>query len=181
MKKRYFRKKDPTTFETTKEWVEMTGREFYAFVSAPENKGRHFMDLGDVVLECSAEQLKQHRAEIDRQRYLRKAEQGFLTVPLHLPAVKEGQSLEQGIADETQDVEAEVIRRLSLEALCAALKQLDEQSVLLIHALYLADPPATEREVARRLGISQNAVNKRKKKILEKLYLLVVKREKSSQ
>ena len=47
---RYFRKKNPTSGTADVEWVEMSGEEFYSFVTAPENRNRYFVDMGDVVL-----------------------------------------------------------------------------------------------------------------------------------
>ena len=55
MSKRYFRKKDPNCKAEDTEWIEMTGREYYRFVTAPENKRRFFIDMDDVVLESSEE------------------------------------------------------------------------------------------------------------------------------
>ena len=78
-------------------------------------------------------------------------------------------------------MEAEVILRMEYRALCAALHQLDKDSRRLIHALYLADERKTERDLAKELGVSQNAINKQKKKILQKLKILVVKIQKSQQ
>lgn len=78
-------------------------------------------------------------------------------------------------------MEAEVILRMEYKALRAALHQLDEEDCLLIHALYLADERKTERDLAKELGVSQNAINKQKKKILQKLKILVIKIQKSQQ
>ena len=88
---------------------------------------------------------------------------------------------EEVIKDESQDVEAEVIADIEKEILHIALNCLDTESFLLINALYLADEPKTERELASELGVSQNAINKRKKKILKTLKFLVVKNQKGSQ
>ena len=70
---------------------------------------------------------------------------------------------------------------MEYRALRVALHQLDKDSRLLIHALYLADERKTERDLAKELGVSQNAINKQKKKILQKLKILVVKIQKSQQ
>lgn len=71
--------------------------------------------------------------------------------------------------------------RIETAALQKALTRLDSQNYQLIHALYLADNQKTEREIAQELGVSQNAINKQKKKILKTLKFLVVKLQKSSQ
>lgn len=66
-------------------------------------------------------------------------------------------------------------------ALQKALECLDSESYQLIYALYLADTRKTERELARDWGVSQNAINKQKRKILKMLNILVVKSQKSQQ
>ena len=69
MSKRYFRKKDPNCKAEDTEWIEMTGREYYRFVTAPENKRRFFIDMDDVVLESSD--------------YLKEQEAGWSILSLH--------------------------------------------------------------------------------------------------
>lgn len=65
------------------------------------------------------------------------------------------------------DIEQEAVDHLRDEALHEALKKLNEEERTIIHLLFFDE--CTEREVARKIGISQKTVNNRKKKILEKL------------
>ncbi len=178
MHKRYFRMKDPKCKPEEIEWIEMTGREFYQFVSSPEGQGRHFIDMDNVVLEGSSSEAHAYRAEKDHSDYLKEQEKGWITLSLYTDY---GYSGEDVIRDEAQDVEAEVISCVEKETLHTALTCLDAESSSLINALYFAKKPKTERELALELGLSQNAVNKRKQKILKTLKILVVKIEKSSQ
>ena len=67
------------------------------------------------------------------------------------------------------------------KALKEALNSLDSESYAIIDALILAQDRKSERDLASEFGLSQNAVHKRKNKILNNLKLLVVKAEKSSQ
>ena len=67
------------------------------------------------------------------------------------------------------------------DALIAALHQLDCSSFYLIHSLYLTSEKKTEHELAAEIGISQQAVHRRKEKILKKLKFLVVKSGKNRQ
>ena len=60
-----------------------------------------------------------------------------------------------------------IIERERLEQLYEALKQLDADERWLIGKLYFYEN--TEKEVAEILGISRQAINKRKQKILKKL------------
>ena len=136
-------------------------------------------DMGDVVLEASKREAQIHRAEKDHSDYLKEQEEGWSTLSIY--ADEYGYSGEEIIADEAHDVEAEAIMRIETAALQKALTRLDSQNYQLIHALYLADNQKTEREIAQELGVSQNAINKQKKKILKTLKFLVVKLQKSSQ
>ena len=43
--KRYFRKKDPTCRPEDIEWIEMSGKEFYRFITSPEAENHHFIDI----------------------------------------------------------------------------------------------------------------------------------------
>lgn len=63
MYKRYFRMKDPRCKPNEIEWIEMTGNEFYRFVNSPEGRGRHFIDMDDVVLEASEFEARSFKAE----------------------------------------------------------------------------------------------------------------------
>ena len=178
---RYFRRKDPKCKPENAEWIEMTGREFYDFVNSPEGQGRHFIDMEDVVLEATEAQARQYKAEQNHRYYIQSQEDGWNTLSIYAIEDEDGYSGEEAVRDETQDVEAEVILRMERRALRTALYQLDENSRILIHALYFADERKTEREFARELGVSQNAIHKQKKKILKTLKFLVVKSQKSQQ
>ena len=151
MYKRYFRMKNPKCKPKKIEWIEMTGNEFYRFVNSPEGCDRHFIDMDGVVLETGESEVRSFKAEKNHSYYIQ------------------------------AQVEAEIILRMEYRALCAALHQPDKDNRLLIHALYLADERKTERDLAKELGVSQNAINKQKKKILQKLKILVVKIQKSQQ
>lgn len=76
------------------------------------------------------------------------------------------------IPDSTSpSVEDSVMGNLLREKLQFCLSQLTSQEQLLIHALFYEQK--TEREYAKTLGISQNAVNKRRHKVLDKLRRLM--------
>ena len=48
MAKQYYRKSDSSD---SAGWIRMSGSEFYQFVRDPKNRNRHFIDMGDVVIE----------------------------------------------------------------------------------------------------------------------------------
>ena len=73
------------------------------------------------------------------------------------------------IVDEETDVEADAMHNLDLETLRNALHTLTREEYRIIYLLYLAKVPMSEQEIAERLGISQQAISKRKKAIFAKL------------
>lgn len=77
--------------------------------------------------------------------------------------------LEEGgqVALEQEDVETIVFTRLQHQKLYSAIMDLEEVEQYLIVQLFFLE--RTERSLAAELGISQRAVNKRRRKILDKL------------
>lgn len=166
MYKRYFRLKNPKCKPEKVEWIEMTGKEFYRFVNSPEGRGRHFIDMGDVVLEASKHEAQVHRAEKDHSDYLKEQEEGWSIVSIYTIEDENGCNGEEVAVDETQDVETEAIMRIETAALRKALIRLDSESYQLIHALYLADTRKTLRQLSLDSGIPVMTLQDRKKKIL---------------
>lgn len=70
-------------------------------------------------------------------------------------------------SDDSKSVECEVEINVDLEKLHIALQQLTAEELDIITKVFFEN--MTEREIAKILGISQVAVNKRKHRILEKL------------
>lgn len=85
----------------------------------------------------------------------------------------EGRDGEVFIADSKVNVEEEVVHKIMLDKLKSALNKLSAEELLLIDMLYTQ--LKSEREIALELGVSQNAVNKRKKKLLGQLKKLLEK------
>lgn len=169
MNKRYFRKKNPLCRTEEIEWIEMTGKEFLAFVNAPCNAGRFFIDMDDVVLECTEAEHQAYRSEVNHHNYLMEQEEGWETVSLYCLEPDTGCNGEEVIAAETQDVEGAAIFSADKKNLAIALLQLDSKSYSLVYALHLASERKTERQLAAEYGVSQIAIHKRKKKILKNL------------
>lgn len=69
--------------------------------------------------------------------------------------------------EETPGTEEQVLKRMESEQLHRALSFLSDEEQYLIQQIYFND--RTERDLAEELGCSQNAVNKRKQPILDKL------------
>lgn len=75
--------------------------------------------------------------------------------------------------DESASAEDLAIRNFQAQQLHKALSVLSEDERYLIDQLYFQEK--TERELAAQLGVSQNAINKRRQRILERLRGLLKK------
>lgn len=79
---------------------------------------------------------------------------------------------EEMIPDQVSEgVEDQAVSRIMKEKLHECITLLSEEEQALIRTLFFEE--STERELAQALGISQKAVNKRKKKAIEKLRRLM--------
>ena len=76
---------------------------------------------------------------------------------------------EELIADDSFNLETEVLKQIDMTTLRKALKTLDEDEMELITALYLSKHPMSESKLARKLGVSQPMIYKRKIAIFEKI------------
>ena len=137
---RYFRKRDPHSKAGSIEWVEMTGAEYYQFVTNLQNKDRHFINMGDVVLECSKAEYKRFKTEDDHSSYILEQEEGWSTISLSILEQKEFASGEETIVDTNPSVEETAIQSLLSQELYKALRELPTPDYLIIYELYLAKP-----------------------------------------
>lgn len=181
MARQYLRKVEPYDQNPNSDWIMMTGREFYQFISSPEGKRRYFIIWDDLVIEAPRDQYNEWLSEEEHYGYLRQFENGWNTVSLYSDLAQDGKDGEGMIPDPAVDVEHGAIASIRRNALIAALRYLDHQSFYLIYSLYLARHTKTECKLAKEVGISQQAIHKRKRKILSELKILVVKCEKSPQ
>ena len=181
MAKQYYIKKNPSVDGPSVEWIAINGKEFYQLITSPAGKGRYFIDMDDFMIEASEAEYLDWRKEKNHQNYLSVQESGFQTLSLHSDMSTQYGNSEGILPDETANTEELAIKSIVQKALFAALSTLDAESYQLIDALILSDDQKSERELALEFGLSQNAVNKRKNKILKNLKMLVVKLEKSQQ
>ena len=181
MARQYLRKTEPYDQNPNSDWIMMTGREFYQFISSPEGRRRYFIIWDDLVIEAPRDQYNDWLSEEEHYGYLRQYENGWNTISLYSDLAQDGKDGEGMVPDPAVDVEHSAIANIRRDALIAALRHLDHQSFYLIYSLYLARHTKTESKLAKEVGISQQAIHKRKEKILGELKFLVVKCEKSPQ
>lgn len=176
MFKRYFRKKEPQCDAASIKWIEMSGKEYYRFVTDPENKSRWFVDMGDVVLECTEEEYKRYKAEDDHSSYILKQEADWITLSLNSTEEADNIALES-----TLGIEETAIRNLQKEALRRAVRMLTEEEYRIITLKYGADQPMSEEKIGTLVGLSQSGVSRQIKRIKIFLKKFVIEFEKSSQ
>ena len=133
---------------------------------------RYYWKINGYLYEVSEEQYFEYKYEQNRHDYLKKNEQEAVILSLDALGA-EGTSGEVFIADERVNVEEEIVHKLMLEKLKTTLGKLSAEELILIDLLY--SQLKSEREAALLLGISQNAVNKRKGRLLERLKKLLEK------
>ncbi|MBE5040582.1 RNA polymerase sigma factor [Ructibacterium gallinarum] len=127
---------------------------------------QYYIKIAGYFYQVSKEIYDEYRREDRRRRYLKEREKH--TVIFSYDALEEnGMYIQERIADETVNVEEEAIHNMMIEKLRKGLSALsDEELYIIDHLIY---QERTERELAKKLNISQNAVHIRKVKILEKL------------
>lgn len=127
---------------------------------------KYYWKMNGHLYEVSEKQYYEYRREQDRHDYLKKQEQEAVILSLDALGV-DGMSGESFIADNQINVEEETVQNIMLEKLQCALSKLSAEELLLIDLLY--SQTKSEHETASILGISQNAVNKKKHKLLGRL------------
>lgn len=178
MAKQYYIKKNPLAIGSNIEWAAINGKEFYQLITSPAGKGRYFIDMDDFMIESTEAEYKDWRREKNHSDYLHEQEAQVQLLPLH-------DSEDSGKGDFISDIfastEEQAITSILRKSLKEAINSLDDESYTIIDALILAHDRKSERDLASEFGLSQKAINKRKKKILKNLKLLVLKVEKSQQ
>ena len=178
MAKQYYIKKDPSASGADIEWIAINEKDFYQLITSPAGKGRYFIDMDEFMIESTEAEYKDWRKEKDHRDYLHEQESQVQLLSLY---GSENDSRGDLIPDMSASTEEQALASILRKALNEALSSLDKESYMIIDALILAQDRKSERDLASEYGLSQNAVHKRKKNILENLRLLVVKAEKSSQ
>lgn len=162
-------------------YVKLYGKAAYAYLRSDEGKLKRFVKISDsdnsddIYLEIDTGSIPPFRVDERREQYVRdtKRESGICVISIY---ACEGHgddddkaSGEELIADESLNLETEVLKQIDIATLRKALKTLDEDEMELITALYLSKHPMSESKLARKLGVSQPMIYKRKIAIFEKI------------
>ena len=157
----------------------LEGRELYLFLKSEEGKKRSFyVDIDDngnkIGIETEPKMITACAAQRERDRYRHKVMTKLnITVVsantlVSVPGEDDLELLDT-VADEDVDLEAKAMHHIDLEILKKALQALTKEEYRIIHCLYLSKTPISEKEIAKHLGMTQQAVSKRKRAIFEKL------------
>lgn len=127
---------------------------------------KYYWKMNGYLYEVSEEQYKKYKKEYDRSRTLEKQRKEMVILSFDALDTDEytGESI---FADPNIDIENEVVKNIMHEKLNRALTQLSEEEIFLIEQLYYLNQ--SERKLAEILKLSQNAIHKRKHKILMRL------------
>ena len=165
------------TEQTKEQLLEISGSEFYRIVSASDVENmdpRYFIRLTDdidyecpeIFVEVSEDDYAEWKREYNLHLYRRKIKSCYVEVPFDdalLFLYSKGEEDPEAIPEKMAE------KRENLNKLQIAFASLTDDEKELIWLLYLCKEPLTETQVASVLHISQPAVHKRKKRILEKM------------
>lgn len=177
----YIEDKCGTYFSPDKKrrFIKLTGKSAFDFLRSEAGKGRQFYktstkeESGEIVfVEVPAEKIKSIRSEQRRRQYIaerdRQSEKSIVSI-YGMENEDDAISGEEVIDSGDESVEETAMRNIELEHLHYAIQSLSKEESELVQMLYLSSNPMTERQIAEAIGISQQAVNKRKLSVIKKL------------
>ena len=140
----------------------------YAEFRQQENtyQGRRFVSLHGMLMEVSEGDYKAFYREQRRQKYLdeRSAKNGDFSYDMLTTDEFNGEDI---LIDMASDTAGDVERKLMLDNLRLEFKKLSEDERKILHLIYYHR--LSERAVAERFHVSQNAIHRRKVQILARL------------
>lgn len=125
-----------------------------------------FLPLHGMLMEVSKADYEDFYRQKRRQKYMNERSRSNGDVSYDR-LIAEGLSGWDALPDSGEDVGDQVVRKILLEKLDQALLLLSEGEMDLIRDIFYSG--MTERDLAIKHGVSQVAIHKRKKRILEKL------------
>ena len=154
-------------------YIEMPYKEFNCRKQEDESyREKRFLSLHGMLMEVTEEEYISYYKEKRRQRYIDERAKKFGTFSYDALTTDEFNG-EDILSDPNSNVEAEVQARYFTEKLRTALSELTDDECILITLHYYKD--ISESELAKKYGISQQAISKRIKKIREKLKSIIEK------
>jgi len=179
-RKIYLVKKDPKCKKENVEWLQPTGRDFFKFLASPESKGRYFIRLrddvsfecDDIFIEATLEQYKEWRSENNAHHYLKMIQKDYITLSFDAPTDDGEFTLHDIVANDYPSVEDETVKRIEWSSVVSALESLPACERFIIDSYYSGECK-TDSDIARAMGISQQVLNRKRKRIIKKIIFLV--------
>lgn len=127
-----------------------------------------------IVLRQTERKMKYQEYELKKEKFLVNQKENKVTcIPSREDSYERLLDMEYQFIKEQPSVEEEAIRAIMYEKLYKALRMLKKEDRDLLIKFYFQE--RSEREIANQLGLSQNAINKRRHKILKRLYQIMEK------
>ena len=129
-------------------------------------QGRRFIPLHGMLMEVYENDYKTFYKDKRRQKYLdeRSAKNGDFSYDMLTTDEFNGEDI---LVDMASDTAGDVERKLMLDNLRPEFKRLSKDEQKILHLIY--DHRLSERAVAERFHVSQNAIDRRKVQILARL------------
>lgn len=180
MKKRFFAWKDANCDGKNPKWIEMSGKEFYAFKQLPGNYDRKFVALSDadgltdtVFLETTKSEYDRWHSGEGRKRRKKRRMSKYKYLLLSLDTVVNescGYTFNDVLPDDSADIEDEVITECLIEQLPEAISSLSGKEKKLIMDLFLgSEERLSVRQIAENQGIPPTTLHDRKVAVLKKI------------
>ena len=179
MKKVFLVRKDTTMPYGEGNWQMMNVAEFKKFKQTDQAKGRCFtrlfqqdQDSDLIIKECEPDEARKIKPALQKVRRNQEyaSKKGIIEIPYSQVNVDgELVSSEELIADETQDVEEIVNKKMMMESLHKAIARLTEEERKVVELCYLNNEVLSDRKVCVELGLSRTTFQRRKAEILKKL------------
>ena len=133
---------------------------------------KYYWKINGYLYKVTKEQYQSFKKEHDRHKRLEAAEKEAIILSFDSLGEEEDYA-DKFIADPNVHVEDDVIHKIMIEKLRAALNKLSTEELMLIDMLYTQ--AKSEREVSKLTGISQRTICNRKNRLLSKLKNLLEK------
>lgn len=133
-----------------------------------KSKKNYYIFLGDKKVDVSEKVYKGYWQETNRENYLKRLDRkNKLSYFSEFVTEEKDRTIEERFADKSIDIEKLVAVKMQIAALHEALNKLNPEEREIIQALFFEEIP--QRDLAKKLNISQGAVFRRKEKTLKKL------------
>ena len=165
----------------TKSYALLQGEELHLYLKSPQGKNKEFLKAEDeygneIGIEIPPEKLAQYKKEKNREDYLRQVQEEMeITIVSFDSVIIDGEEMsgEEAIPDESMMAEELLIEKEERQKLKDALRSLSKEELYIIKGLFFDCPRKTETILGKEMGMSHQAVHKKKQKIFEKIKIFL--------